>query len=105
MTSEDKPHFYGRRQGRRLRKAKSALMETFLPQVKLDPKNPLDFAPSAFETCLEIGFTMLYNSDIVLSASFLLEQKSFNVFSKCLIVSLEESIDLNWFSTSCLNPV
>lgn len=56
MTSEDKPHFYGRRQGRRLRKAKSALMETFLPQVKLDPKNPLDFAPSAIETCLEIGF-------------------------------------------------
>ena len=55
-------------------------------------------------TCVEIGFTILCNSDIVLSASFLVEQKSSKVFLKCLAVSSEESIDLNCFSTSCLNP-
>ena len=55
-------------------------------------------------TCVEIGFTILCNSDIVLSASFLVEQKSSKVFLKCLAVSSEESTDLNCFSTSFLNP-
>ncbi len=53
-------------------------------------------------TCVEIGFTILCNSDIVLIASFLVEQKFFKVFLKCLAVSSEESTDLNCFSTSCV---
>ncbi|MBR1648387.1 MAG: tRNA (guanosine(46)-N7)-methyltransferase TrmB [Alphaproteobacteria bacterium] len=53
---EEKPHFYGRRSGRRLRKAKAALMENFLPQVKLDPQNPLSFPIEHSKVYLEIGF-------------------------------------------------
>lgn len=56
MLEEDKPHFYGRRQGRRLRKAKSTLMDSFLPTLKLNPENPLDFLPEGKELYLEIGF-------------------------------------------------
>lgn len=56
MFSEDKPHFFGRRQGRRLRKAKSTLMDNFLPKVKLDANNPLSFPQPVSEIYLEIGF-------------------------------------------------
>lgn len=56
MCIENKPHFYGRRQGRRLRKAKTALMDSFLPRVKLDSQHPLNFSDDIKEICLEIGF-------------------------------------------------
>ncbi len=56
MQIDDKPHFYGRRQGRRLRKAKSVLMESFLPTVKLNADNPLDFPFHPQKIYLEIGF-------------------------------------------------
>ena len=56
MFTEDKPHFYGRRQGRRLRKAKSTLMDSFLPKIKINPQNPLDFPVVPENICLEIGF-------------------------------------------------
>ena len=56
MQIDDKPHFYGRRQGRRLRKAKSALMDSFLPKVKLNPAKPMDFPFVPKKTFLEIGF-------------------------------------------------
>lgn len=56
MFTEDKPHFYGRRQGRRLRKAKSTLMDSFLPKIKINPQNPLDFPFTPENICLEIGF-------------------------------------------------
>ena len=56
MFTEDKPHFYGRRQGRRLRKAKSTLMDSFLPKIKINPQNPLDFPFVPENICLEIGF-------------------------------------------------
>lgn len=56
MFTEDKPHFYGRRQGRRLRKAKSTLMDSFLPKIKINPQNPLDFPFIPENICLEIGF-------------------------------------------------
>lgn len=56
MFTEDKPHFYGRRQGRRLRKAKSTLMDSFLPKIKINPQNPLDFPFAPKNICLEIGF-------------------------------------------------
>lgn len=56
MFTEDKPHFYGRRQGRRLRKAKSTLMDSFLAKIKINPQNPLDFPFVPENICLEIGF-------------------------------------------------
>lgn len=56
FAEEDKPHFFGRRKGRRIRKAKTALLEDFLPQVKLNTEAPLAFAASAKKICLEIGF-------------------------------------------------
>ena len=56
MQIDNKPHFYGRRQGRRLRKAKSALMKNFLPKVKLTPSKPLDFSFVPQKIFLEIGF-------------------------------------------------
>ena len=56
MQIDDKPHFYGRRQGRRLRKAKSALMDNFLPKIKLSPSEPLKFPFTPQQIFLEIGF-------------------------------------------------
>lgn len=35
MFLDDKPHFFGRRKGRRIRKAKTALLEDFLPRWRL----------------------------------------------------------------------
>lgn len=56
MFIDDKPQFFGRRKGRRIRKAKTSLMETFLPQVALNPQKPLDFGCDVKKVCLEIGF-------------------------------------------------
>ena len=49
---------YGRRNGRKLRGTKQALMDTFLPKVQLDlGKNPEDFDWAPYKDCLfEIGF-------------------------------------------------
>lgn len=59
-ASEPAPKFYGRRQGRRIRKAKTTLLEAFLPAVSLTPETDLT-SPDLFgipvkEICLEIGF-------------------------------------------------
>lgn len=59
-ASEPAPKFYGRRQGRRIRKAKTTLLEAFLPTVSLTPETDLT-SPDLFgipvkEICLEIGF-------------------------------------------------
>jgi tRNA (guanine-N7-)-methyltransferase len=62
MVQEDisKPKFFGRRKGRTIRKAKSFLLEDFLPRIALDlHKNPK--VETAFDTPkkqyrLEIGF-------------------------------------------------
>ena len=56
MFLDDKPHFFGRRKGRRIRKAKTALLEDFLPRVALDPQKPLAFGIIPEKICLEIGF-------------------------------------------------
>lgn len=56
MFLDNKPHFFGRRKGRRIRKAKTALLEDFLPKVALDPQNPLAFGIVPQKICLEIGF-------------------------------------------------
>ena len=52
MFLDDKPHFFGRRKGRRIRKAKTALLEDFLPRVALDPQNPLAFGIIPEKICL-----------------------------------------------------
>lgn len=54
------PKFYGRRQGRRIRKAKTTLLEAFLPAVAIN-QNTVFKAESLFgrpvrEICLEVGF-------------------------------------------------
>ncbi len=56
MFLDDKPQFFGRRKGRRIRKAKTALLETFLLQVALNPRQPLQFGAEVRQICLEIGF-------------------------------------------------
>ena len=59
MLLSDKPKFYGRRQGRKIRKAKTGLLERFLPEVALDIKKPLTrdiFGTKVTDICLEIGF-------------------------------------------------
>ena len=50
------PHFFGRRIGRRIRKAKSALLTNFLPKIILNHQAPLSFAYPVKKVCLEIGF-------------------------------------------------
>lgn len=56
----DKPKFFGRRKGRVIRKAKSTLLETFLPEIKITDQTKLDkntlFGVPVEEICLEIGF-------------------------------------------------
>lgn len=54
------PKFYGRRQGRRVRKAKTTLLDAFLPQLKINaqqqfsPQEIFPFTPR--QIWLEIGF-------------------------------------------------
>lgn len=56
----DKPKFFGRRKGRTIRKAKSFLIENFLPRLRLSSAEKIDldkcFAESKEKYCLEIGF-------------------------------------------------
>lgn len=56
----DKPKFFGRRKGRTIRKAKSFLLENFLPHIRVtaDKKLNLDncFTEPKEGYCLEIGF-------------------------------------------------
>ncbi|MDD4555781.1 MAG: tRNA (guanosine(46)-N7)-methyltransferase TrmB [Alphaproteobacteria bacterium] len=54
----EKPKFYGRRQGRKIRKAKGNLLDVFLPQIKIDTQKNFQetFNQSFAKTCLEIGF-------------------------------------------------
>ena len=59
MLVSDKPKFYGRRQGRKIRKAKSGLLERFLPEISLNGAENISqdvFGCPVKEICLEIGF-------------------------------------------------
>ena len=59
MLSNNKPKFYGRRQGRKIRKAKSSLLERFLPEVAIDINTSINkniFGYPINDICLEIGF-------------------------------------------------
>ncbi len=57
MTTE-KPKFYGRRQGRKIRKAKGNLLDRFLPKIKIDKEQSFQkiFSTPFEKTYLEIGF-------------------------------------------------
>ncbi len=56
----NQPKFYGRRQGRKIRKAKSGLLEAFLPQIQITPntvfKKETLFGKPVERIFLEIGF-------------------------------------------------
>lgn len=59
MLLTDQPKFYGRRQGRKIRKAKTGLLERFLPEILITPKTEISknmFGCPIDEICLEIGF-------------------------------------------------
>lgn len=60
MSLPDKPKFFGRRKGRTIHKAKSFLLDNFLPLVYLNAqqnKNIDEYFPKAKKHyCLEIGF-------------------------------------------------
>lgn len=56
----DRPKFYGRRKGRVIRKAKTTLLDAFLPQLKITPQTVIDknqlFGTPVTAVYLEIGF-------------------------------------------------
>lgn len=61
MSHLEKPHFYGRRKGKKLRQNRAEAYEQLLPLLKIaeqdmqaDPKSFFDFTPSAI--WMEIGF-------------------------------------------------
>lgn len=60
MFLENKPHFFGRRKGRVIRKTKTTLLENFLPALKITEQTAFDrntlFGTPVREICLEIGF-------------------------------------------------
>ena len=56
MLLSGKPKFYGRRKGRTIRKAKSSLMEKFLPHIALREIGLNMFGTTVKEIHLEIGF-------------------------------------------------
>ncbi len=60
MFLEDKPHFFGRRKGRVIRKTKTTLLESFLPNLRISQNTAFDketlFGTEVDEICLEIGF-------------------------------------------------
>lgn len=55
-----RPKFYGRRKGRVVRKAKTTLLESFLPEIKISSATKFDkqtmFGLPVEKVCLEIGF-------------------------------------------------
>ena len=57
---QDRPKFFGRRKGRTIRKAKSYLLDNFLPLIRIEPKTKTDitscFTEKKDKYCLEIGF-------------------------------------------------
>ena len=56
----NRPKFYGRRKGRIIRKAKTTVLDIFLPEIKITPDSVFDkqtlFGLPVEETALEIGF-------------------------------------------------
>lgn len=56
----EQPKFYGRRQGRRIRKAKTTLLDAFLPRLQINDDTVFEkerlFGLPVEQICLEIGF-------------------------------------------------
>ena len=59
FTIADQPKFFGRRKGRTIHKAKSVLLEKFLPRLRIEKDKPLQmnklFAADIKKIYLEIG--------------------------------------------------
>lgn len=60
LSDNNSPKFYGRRQGRRIRKAKTTLLDSFLPQLSINNNTVFKaeelFSVKVNDLCLEIGF-------------------------------------------------
>lgn len=60
FSNTDQPKFYGRRQGRKIRKAKTTLLDSFLPQIEINDQTVFNketlFGKPVEQICLEIGF-------------------------------------------------
>lgn len=60
LETTNKPKFYGRRQGRKIRKAKTSLLDAFLPQISITEQTKFDsqtmFGLPVDKVHLEIGF-------------------------------------------------
>lgn len=60
MLSDNKPKFYGRRQGRKIRKAKTSLLDAFLPHINIGEKTSFTqkkmFGHEVSDVYMEIGF-------------------------------------------------
>jgi tRNA (guanine-N7-)-methyltransferase len=57
MTERSESHFFGRRKGKQLRSQQSALMDSLLPQLRVNPEDLRQATASPFdELWLEIGF-------------------------------------------------
>ncbi|MBS4772700.1 MAG: tRNA (guanosine(46)-N7)-methyltransferase TrmB [Proteobacteria bacterium] len=60
LLTSDKPKFYGRRQGRRIRKAKTSLLDNFLPRIEINKNTVFKkeelFGTPVSKVYLEIGF-------------------------------------------------
>src|SRR5574344_1027464 len=60
MLADNQPKFFGLRKGRTIRKAKSTLLEAFLPKLRITPDSTFDkdllFSPDIHKIYLEIGF-------------------------------------------------
>lgn len=58
--SSGRPKFYGRRKGRVVRKAKTTLLDVFLPEIRINDQTVFDkqtlFGSPTDGVCLEIGF-------------------------------------------------
>lgn len=102
MIISDKPKFFGRRQGRKIRKAKSTLLDAFLPQVKLDTKKEFNniFSKNFDKIYLEIGFgngehlagQALKNSNIGFIGAEVFKNGVANLLS--IITGIKEGSDL-----------
>jgi len=60
ISTNTTPKFYGRRQGRKIRKAKTSLLDAFLPQLRITENTKFDvrtmFGEPVEKVYLEIGF-------------------------------------------------
>lgn len=112
LSTSDKPKFYGRRQGRRIRKAKTSLLDNFLPQIEITKNSVFKkeelFGIPVSKVYLEIGFgngehlaeQALRNSDTGFIGAEVFKNGVANLLT--LITGIKEGADLP--ETFCLLP-